>query len=115
MPRSLSTLEICAKLADIGLAHVARGSMRWEEDLIRIAVKPEDSRGLTKEVLTRISACLRIGCRCVLDVVVTHKQQVQLGVKCVNRFEALSDDSISDDECVDCDGSRGKSEGSFRE
>ena len=45
MPRSLSMLEIRAKLADIGLARVARGSMRWEGDHVRIAVKPEDSRG----------------------------------------------------------------------
>ena len=52
-------------------------------------MKPKDSRGLTKEVVTRISACLQsIGCRCLLDEVdITHKQQVQLGVQCVHIFE----------------------------
>ena len=87
MPRSLSTLEIRTKLADIGLARV-RGSMHWEGDHVRIVVKPDDSRGLTKEVVTHISACLRsISCRCVLDEVsVAHKQQVQLGVKCMRLY-----------------------------
>ena len=32
MPRSLSTLEIRARLVGIGLAHIARGSMCWEGD-----------------------------------------------------------------------------------
>ena len=70
--------------------------MRWEGDHIRVVLKPKDSRGITKEVVTRISACLRkIGCRCVLCI--AQQQQVQLDVQCVNRFEPLS----SDDECVD--------------
>ena len=67
-PRSLSTLEIRAKPADISLTHVARGSMHWEGDHVMIVGKLKDSRGLTKEVVTRISTCLRsIGCRCALD------------------------------------------------
>ena len=82
MPRSLSTLEIHAKLADIGEACVGRGNMRWEGDHVKIVVKPEDSIEvlLKRYIVTRISACLRsIGCRCVLDEVgVAHKQQVQL-------------------------------------
>ena len=49
MPRSLSSLEIPEKLADIGLARFAMGSMRWEGDHVRMVVKPEDDRGLTKE------------------------------------------------------------------
>ena len=68
--------------------------MRWEGDHIRVVLKPKDSRGITKEVVTRISACLRkIGCRCVLDQVsIDQQQQVQLDVQCVNRFETLSSD-----------------------
>ena len=94
-----SKLEVRGKLADIGLVSVARGNVRWEGDHIRVVLKPKDSRGITKEVVTRISACLRkIGCRCVLDQVsIAQQQQVQLDVQCVNRFEPLS----SDDECVD--------------
>ena len=53
LPRSLSTLEIRAKLVEIGLA---RGSMHWEGDHVRLVVEPKYSRGLTKEVVTRISA-----------------------------------------------------------
>ena len=63
-PKSLSTLEIRAKLADIGLASFARGSVAWEGDHVRLLLLPKDS----KDVVGRISACLRkIGCRCVLD------------------------------------------------
>ena len=36
MPKSLSTLEIRAKLADIGLASFARGSVAWEGDHVRL-------------------------------------------------------------------------------
>ena len=65
MPKSLSTLEIRAKLADIGLASFARGSVAWEGDHVRLLLLP---KGLSKDVVGRISACLRkIGCRCVLD------------------------------------------------
>ena len=65
MPKSLSTLEIRAKLADIRLA---RGSVAWEGDHVRLLLLPKDSKGLSKDVVGRISACLRkIGCRCVLD------------------------------------------------
>ena len=68
MPKSLSTLEIRAKLADIGLASFARGSVAWEGDHVRLLLLPKDSKGLSKDVVGRISACLRkIGCRCVLD------------------------------------------------
>ena len=61
--------SVRGKLADIGLVSVARGNVRWEGDHIRVVLKPKDSRGITKEVVTRISACLRkIGCRCVKSV-----------------------------------------------
>ena len=76
MPKSLSTLEVRGKLADLGLVSVARGNVRWEGDHSRVVLKPKDSSGITKEVVTRISACLRkIGCRCVLDQVSIAQQQ----------------------------------------
>ena len=43
MPKSLSTLEIRAKLADIGLASFARGSVAWEGDHVRLLLLPKDS------------------------------------------------------------------------
>ena len=101
MPRELSTLEIRGKLADIGLVGFARGSIKWEGDHVRLVLKPSDSKGLSKEVVTRISACLRsMGCRCVLDNsfrgVIQDKPVV--GVQCVNRFEVLTS---NDSKCVD--------------
>ena len=64
MPKSLSTLEIRAKLADIGLAGFARCSVAWEGDHVKLLLL---HKGLSKDVVGRISACLRkIGCRCVL-------------------------------------------------
>ena len=50
MPKSLSTLEIRAKLADIGLASFARGSVAWEGDHVRLLLLPKDSKGLSKDV-----------------------------------------------------------------
>ena len=85
MPKSLSTLEIWAKLADIGLAGFARGSVALEGDHVRLLLLPKDS----KDVVGRISACLRkIGCRCVLD----ESQKawapagVQVNITCSNGF-----------------------------
>ena len=40
MPQSLSTLEIRAKLADIGFA---RGSVAWEGDHVRLLLLPKGS------------------------------------------------------------------------
>ena len=45
MPKSLSTLE---KLADIGLASFARGSVAWEGDHVRLLLLPKDSKGLIR-------------------------------------------------------------------
>ena len=39
MPKSLSTLEIRAKLADIGLASFARGSVAWEGDHVSCCLR----------------------------------------------------------------------------
>ena len=63
---------------------------------------PRDSKGLTNEIVSRISACLRkIGCRCVLDEnrdVANNQKPVKL--QCVNRFESLSTD-VDSDEPID--------------
>ena len=68
MPKSLSTLEIRTNLADLGLVGFARGAVAWEGDHVRLVLLPKDSKGLSKEVVAKISACLRrIGYRCVLD------------------------------------------------
>ena len=97
MPKSLSTLEIRAKLADIGLDSFARGSVAWKGDHVRLLLLPKDSKGLSQDVVDRISACLRkIGCRCVL-----HESQkawepagAQVNIACSNRFSSLVDEDV---------------------
>ena len=42
-----------AKLADIGLASFARGSVAWEGDHVRLLLLPKDSKGLSKDVVGR--------------------------------------------------------------
>ena len=96
MPKSLSTLEIRAKLADIGLASFARGSVDWEGDHVRLLLLPKDSKGLSKDVVGRISACLRkIGCRCVLDESQkAWESGVQVNIACSNRFSSIVDEDV---------------------
>ena len=103
MPRDASTLEVRTKLADVGLVGFARGSVFWEGDHIRLILAPRDSKGLTKEVVSRISSCLRkIGCRCVLDECRDAARQKPVQLECVNRFESLSiADEYIDNVCVD--------------
>ena len=89
MPKSLSTLEIRAKLADIGFA---RGSVAWEGDHVRLLLLPKDSKCLSKDIIGRISACLRkIGCRCVLDESqkAWEPAGVEVNITCSNQFPAL--------------------------
>ena len=52
--RDLSTLEIRAKLSDVGLSSFAAGKVAWEGD----HVTPKDSKGLTKELVSQVSAQL---------------------------------------------------------
>ena len=97
MPKSLSTLEIRAKLADLGLASFARDSVAWEGDHVRLLLLPKDSKGLSKDVVGRISACLRkIGCRCVLDESqkAWESAGVQVNIACSNRFSSLVDEDV---------------------
>ena len=56
MPRDASTLEVRGKLADVGLVGFARGSVVWEGDHIRLILAPRDSKGLTNEIVSSISA-----------------------------------------------------------
>ena len=66
MPKDLPTLEIRAKLADIGLdmQFCMRGTL-WEREHVRLVLTPKDSNGPTKELVSQVSAILRkIGCRC---------------------------------------------------
>ena len=68
MPKDLPTLEIRAKLADLGLDSFVRGAAFWEGEHVRLVLTPDDSKRLTKELVSQVSASLRkIGCRCVLD------------------------------------------------
>ena len=74
MPRDLTTLEIRAKFADLGLASFVRGKVFWEGEHERLALTPRDSKGLTKELVIQVSSSLRkIGCRCVLDETIRGK------------------------------------------
>ena len=98
--RDISTLEVRAKLADLGLANFVRGKVAWEGDHLRL-LTASDSKYITKEQVRQISSILRkIGCRCVLDepqrVVYNPGQLV-----CSNRFEPLSvvEPVESDIEC----------------
>ena len=61
---------------------------------------PKDSKGLSKEVVARISACLRrIGCRCVLDENERAREAVRdVDIPCVNMFAQLADERESVDD-----------------
>ena len=52
-------LKIQSKLAHLGLVGFARSRVAREGNHIRLVLAPRDSKGLTNEVVGRISACLR--------------------------------------------------------
>ena len=63
--KDLPTLEIRAKLADLGLDSFVRGNAFWEGEHVRLVLTPKDSKGLTKTVIIHIiylacSQCLLI-------------------------------------------------------
>ena len=90
--RDLSTLEIRAKLSDLGLSSFAAGKVAWEGDHVRLVLTSKDSKGLTKELVSQVSAQLRkIGCRCVLDEALRDHSRCEkpARVECVNRFDQL--------------------------
>ena len=91
MPKLLPTLEIRAKLADLGLDSFVRGDAFWEGDHFRLVLTPNDSKGLTKELVSQVSASLRkIGCRCVLDDVKSGVKVKSRPIECFNRYEPLT-------------------------
>ena len=96
MPKDL-TLEIRAKLADLGLASFVRGNVLWEGDHVRLVLTPKDSKGLSKELVSQVSSSLRkIACRCVLDDDIRGKVRSKpLHVDCINRFESLTSQKAS--------------------
>ena len=105
MPRDLTTLEIRAKFADLGLVSFVRGKVFWEGEHVRLVLTPRGSKGLTKELVSQVSSSLRkIGCRCVLDETIRDKSRSKpVHIDCINRFEPLSKqaDSSCRDEHID--------------
>ena len=88
MPKDLPTLEIRAKLADLGLDNFLRGDAFWEGEHVRLVL---DSKGLTKELVSQVSASLRkIGCRCVLDDVKSGVKVKSRTIECFNQYEPLT-------------------------
>ena len=65
MPRDLTTLEIRAKFADLGLVSFVRGKVFWEGEHVRLVLTPRDSKGLTKELVRQVPLVLG---RLVVDV-----------------------------------------------
>ena len=94
MPKDLTTLEIRAKLADLGLVS---WNVLWEGHHVRLVLTPKDSKGLSKELISQVSSSLRkIGCRCVLDDDIRGKVRTKpVHVDCVNRFEPLTSQKAS--------------------
>ena len=91
MPKDLPTLEIRAKLADLGLDSFVRGAAFWEGEHVRLVLTPDDSKRLTKELVSQVSASLRkIGCRCVLDDVKSAVIVKSRPIECFNRYEPLT-------------------------
>ena len=91
MPKDLPTLEIRAKLADLGLDSFVRGAAFWEGEHVRLVLTPDDSKRLTKELVSQVSASLRkIGCRCVLDDVKSGVIVKSRPIECFNRYEPLT-------------------------
>ena len=91
MPKDLPTLEIRAKLADLDLDSFVRGAAFWEGEHVRLVLTPNDSKRLTKELVSQVSASLRkIGCRCVLDDVKSGVIVKSRPIECFNRYEPLT-------------------------
>ena len=59
-------------------------------DCVR-TLTPKDSKGLTKELVSQVSASLRkVGCRCVLDDVKSGVRFKSMPIECFNRYEPLA-------------------------
>ena len=87
MPKDLPTLEIRAKMADSGL----REDAFWEGEHVRLVFTPNDSKRLTKELVSQVSASLRKICyRCVLNDVKSGVKVKSRPIECFNRYEPLT-------------------------
>ena len=96
IPKDLPTLEIRAKLADLGLDSFVRGDAFWEGEHVRLVLTPNDSKGLTKELVSQVSASLRkIGCRYVLDDVKSGVKVKSRPIECFNRYEPLHNYNVA--------------------
>ena len=104
MSKDLTTLEIRAKLADLGLASFVRGNVLWEGDHVRLVLTPKDSKGLSKELVSQVSSSLRkIGCRD--DDIRGKVRSKAVHVDCVNRFEPLTSQKASSSSSSEPSGS----------
>ena len=61
MSKKFELATVRAKLADLGLLGFARGALELEGDHIRLALTRRDSKGLSQDVVSDISAILYIG------------------------------------------------------
>ena len=62
-----------------------------KERHVRLVLTPDDSKRLTKELVSQVSASLRkIGCRCVLDDFKSGVIAKSRPIECFNRYEPLT-------------------------
>ena len=108
MPKDLPTLEIRAKLADLGLDSFVLVAAFWEGEHVRLVLTPNDSKRLTNELVSQVSASLRkIGCRCVLDDVKSGVKVKSRPIECFNRYVPLKSRIVmSCPRCMDSVGIR---------
>ena len=75
----------------LGLDSFVRGAVFWEGEHVRLVLTPDDSKRLTKKLVSQVSASLRkIGCRCVLDDVKSGVIVKSRPIECFNRYEPLT-------------------------
>ena len=89
MPKDVPVLEIRAKLADLGLESFVRGMCFGKESMLNyFFLQRIRSQGLTKELVSQVSASFRkISCRCVLDDVKSEVKFKSMPIECFNRYE----------------------------
>ena len=84
----------------------------WEGEHVRLVLTPKDSKVLTKELVSQVSASLRkIGCRCVLDGVKSGVRFKSMPIECFNRYEPLAQLDYSN-EAVSSSSNSDKQNGS---
>ena len=53
--KELTTLEVRAKFADMGLESFVRGNVLWEGDHIRLVLTKKDSKGVSSELVKQVT------------------------------------------------------------